>query len=420
MLAGTRRFSLLVRRIRSAKEGRRILQRWMLSKEILRQLPAPARPKQKKLLIVRPDDIGDYLLFRNQLGMYKQSSRWRDYSITLLGNAAWKDLFAMLDGETVDETIWINKNEYLESAPYQLELWTQLREKGFEIAIAPSRTRPLLIDDLCMLAAAPRQAIGSVNTYVHASWNRESDRLYGNLFRPQNAMIHEFNFNAEFASWACGIHYAGRRPLIDYRFRAAPADPYIICFIGANTRSKRWPAGRWIEFIDAYRQSHSSNVVLAGAGVAELHMAQTIQNRTDAQSIVGKVSLPEFLHRVNGAEAVVTNDTMAAHLSVSCNRPTVIIANGVNYFRFTEYDSAGIGNVATLYPEVFTRRRRRMGDGPYPYEAAVSADIASIRAASVIQKLEEKLHARDEATDEPTGESRSAATRSLEMPRAGH
>jgi hypothetical protein len=61
-----------------------------------------------------------------------------------------------------------------------------------------------------------------------------------------------------------------------------------------------------------------------------------------------------------------------------------------------------------------------MGDGPYPYEAAVSADIASIRAASVIQKLEEKLRAREEATDEPTGESRNTATRSLEIPRAGH
>jgi Glycosyltransferase family 9 (heptosyltransferase) len=406
MLTGTRRFSLLLRKVRSAKECRRILRQWVLWKETLRQLPAPARSKRKKLLIIRPDDIGDYLLFRNQLGMYKQSSRWRDHSITLLGNAAWKDLFAMLDRETVDEAIWVNKQEYLESAAYRLELWTHLREKGFEIVIAPSRTRPLLIDDLCTLAAAPLYAIGSVNTYVHASWNRESDSLYNGLFRPQNSMIHEFNFNAEFTAWACGIRYDGRRPRIDYRFRTAPAAPYIICFIGANTRSKRWPVRRWIEFIHAYRQSHSGNVVLAGAGMAELHMARTIQDRTDAQSIVGKVSLPEFLHWVNGARAVITNDTMAAHLSASCNRPTVIIANGVNYFRFTEYGSAGTENVGTLYPDVFTRRRKRMGDGQYPYEAAVSADIASIRAASVMRKLEEKLAARDEATDESTGESR--------------
>jgi ADP-heptose:LPS heptosyltransferase len=413
MLTGTRRLSLLLRRVRSANECRRILRQWALWKETLRQLPAPSRSKPKKLLIIRLDDIGDYLLFRNQLGMYKQSSRWRDHSITLLGNAVWKDLFAMLDRETVDETIWVNKHEYLESAAYRLGLWTRLREKGFEIVIAPSRTRPLQIDDLCTLAAAPLYAIGSVNTYVHASWNSESDCLYNELFRPRNSMTHEFKFNAEFTAWVCGISYEGHRPLIDYSFRTAPADSYIICFIGANTRSKRWPIRRWIEFIDAYRKLHSGKVVLAGAGTAELQMARAIQNRTDAQSIVGKVSLPELLHWVNGAKAVLTNDTMAAHLSASCNRPTVIIANGVNYFRFTEYGSAGIENVGTLYPDVFTHRRRRVGDGPYPYEAAVSADIASIRAASVIRKLEEKLPVRDGAKDALTGDSRYTAVNYL-------
>jgi hypothetical protein len=226
-------------------------------------------------------------------------------------------------------------------------------------------------------------------------------------------MTHEFKFNAEFTAWVCGISYEGHRPLIDYSFRTAPADSYIICFIGANTRSKRWPIRRWIEFIDAYRKLHSGKVVLAGAGTAELQMARAIQNRTDAQSIVGKVSLPELLHWVNGAKAVLTNDTMAAHLSASCNRPTVIIANGVNYFRFTEYGSAGIENVGTLYPDVFTHRRRRVGDGPYPYEAAVSADIASIRAASVIRKLEEKLPVHDGAKDALTGDSRYTAVNYL-------
>jgi ADP-heptose:LPS heptosyltransferase len=409
MLTGTRHLSLLLRRVRSANECRRILRQWALWKETLRELPAPSRSKAKKLLIIRLDDIGDYLLFRNQLGMYKQSPRWREHSITLLGNAVWKDLFTMLDRETVDETIWVNKHEYLESAACRLGLWTRLREQGFEIVIAPSRTRPLLIDDLCTLAAAPLYAIGSVNTYVHASWNSESDSLYNELLRPRNSMAHEFNFNAEFTAWVCGIRYEGHRPLIDYRFPTAPAAPYIICFIGANTRSKRWPVRRWIEFIEAYRQLHSGSVVLAGAGMAELQMARAIQNRTDAQSIVGKVSLPELLHWVNGAKAVLTNDTMAAHLSASCNRPTVIIANGVNYFRFTEYGSAGIENVGTLYPDVFTHRRQRVGDGPYPYEAAVSADIASIRAASVIRKLEEKLPVHDGAKDVLTGDSRYTA-----------
>ena len=383
-----RRISLLLRQVHSAKQSRKILRQWSLWKEILRQLPSPHRAGQKKLLIVRLDDIGDYLLFRNQLGMYKQSSRWKDYSVTLLGNTSWKDLFTLLDPKTVDDAIWVDKHEYLQSASYRLALWTRLRMAGFEVVIAPSRTRPLVMDDLCMLAAAPLRAIGSENTYVHARWNRESDREYDELFRPTNPWSHEFLFNAQFSAWVCGMGYDKRRPHIGYRCQPAAPGSYVICFIGANTRSKRWPVGRWVEFITLYNQSHSGSVILAGAGGQEELMAQAIQDRTGADSIVGKVSLPQLLRWVAGAQAVLTNDTMAAHLSVSCMRPTVIIANGVNYLRFTEYGRLGIENVMTVYPDAFTQRRMRVGEGPYPYEAAVSADIASIRAARVLRALQ--------------------------------
>jgi hypothetical protein len=297
----------------------------------------------------------------------------------------------MLDQKHVDETIWVNKNEYLQCATYRAELWTRLRKQGFETVIAPSRTRPLLLDDLCTLAAAPLQAIGSANTYVHSRWNHESDRVYDQLFRETNPTIHEFLFNAHFSAWVCGSCSSVRRPHIDYSVPSVSPNSYIVCFIGANTRSKRWPAKRWVEFINLHRQGHSLKVILAGAGPADLEMAQYIQERTHVDSIVGKVSLPELLQWVMSARVVLTNDTMAAHLSASCNRPTIIIANGVNYFRFTEYRSIGIGNVVTLYPDVFTRRRNRLGDGPYPYEAALSADIASIQAATVIRQLQEQL-----------------------------
>jgi ADP-heptose:LPS heptosyltransferase len=391
MLIRSRRVSLLLRRMHSVRECWRILGRWTRWRKDLRQLPAPCLSERKKLLIIRLDDIGDYLLFRNHLSMYKNSSRWEGHSITLLGNASWRDLFTMLDQKNVDDTIWVNKNEYLQCATYRAELWSRLRMQGFETVIAPSRTRPLLLDDLCTLAAAPLQAIGSTNTYVHSRWNHESDDVYDQLFPAKNPTIHEFLFNGHFTAWVCGGRSSVRRPHIDYRVQSVSPDSYIVCCIGANTRSKRWPVKRWIEFINLYRQGHSLKVILAGAGTAELEMAQLIQERTHADSIVGKVSLPEFLHWVMGARVVLTNDTMAAHLSASCNRPTIIIANGVNYFRFTEYRSVGIDNVVTVYPDVFTRRRDRLGDCSYPYEAAISADIASIQASTVIRQLQEQL-----------------------------
>jgi len=347
----------------------------------------------KTLLIIRLDDIGDYLLFRNQLPMYKKSERWRKYSITLLGNSSWKEIFTRFDADCVDDIIWVNKGEYLSSAPYRSRIWAQLRGRGFETVIAPSRTRPLLLDDLCRLAAAPLLAIGSTNTYIHPSWNQLSDGLYQHLFTRSDVNSHEFHFNGQFSAWVCGGRFDGSRPSIDCGAdeSSGSVSSDIICFIGSNTRSRRWPARRWIEFINLYRRRYSGKVILAGSSRAELELAVAILAKTDAESIVGKVSILDLVRRVGEARAVLSNDTMAAHLSVSMGRPTVIIANGVNYQRFTDYAEAGIEGVATLYPEVFLRKRRRTAELSYNYPDALTADIASISAAEVLAKLEETL-----------------------------
>jgi len=386
-----RSLSIALRKWDSAKDRRRVLRCFAEWKALQQGLPAP-RPSAANLLIIRLDDIGDYLLFRNHLAAYKKSPRWKQHSITLLGNASWKDLFTNLDKDLVDDTIWVEKNRYLGVAAYRWEIWKQLRARGAGTVIAPSRTRPLLLDDLCMLAAAPPHAIGCVNNHVHAEWNSTSDALYAELFSPREPLAHEFHFNAEFAAWVCGMRSERGRPVIEFRPPLSHgADRYIICFVGANTRSKRWPAKRWIEFIRLYGRQHSGRILLAGAGEADSEMARSIEQRTGAQSIAGTFSLWELLPWVAGARAVITNDTMAAHLGASLNRPTVIIANGVNYTRFTEYRSAGIEGVETVYPEVFIRIRQRLGERSYDYSDAVSADIASIKASTVFERLNELL-----------------------------
>jgi ADP-heptose:LPS heptosyltransferase len=132
-------------------------------------------------------------------------------------------------------------------------------------------------------------------------------------------------------------------------------------------------------------------VILAGHAPVEVEMARAIGERTGAESIAGTASILGFLRWVAGAQAVLTNDTMAAHLGASVNRPTVIIANGVNYNRFTEYTNAGIDNVVTVYPDVFNRIREHIGVVSYNYSDAVSADIASIKASTVFDKLQSVL-----------------------------
>jgi ADP-heptose:LPS heptosyltransferase len=384
-----RQVSLIGRKADSTKDRRRVMRAFDEWITVQKDLSA-VRRRDRTLLLIRLDEIGDYLVFRNQLAAYKASARWKSYRITLLGNERWRELFTELDQPTVDDMIWVNKDRYLENAPYRMAIWKQLRAGGFETVVAPSCMRPLLLDDLCMLAAAPLHSFASVNINVHECWNQLSDRLYTSLFTPSRSLMHEFDFNAEFSTWVSGNRYPGNRPCIEMRPAALGQGAYTICFIGASIRSKRWPTKRWLEFIALHRRHFSGRIVLAGGpSTVELKMADEIQQRTGAESVVGKLTLLELLHWIAGAQAVVTNDTMAAHMSVSLNRPTVIIANGINYMRFSEYSHAGITQVAAVYSKLFNRRRKRLGDRPYAYHEAVTGDIVSIRAATVIEALKD-------------------------------
>jgi ADP-heptose:LPS heptosyltransferase len=383
-----RQVSLIGRKADSVKDRRRVMQNFNKWATAQSELPA-VRHRDRTLLLIRLDDIGDYLLFRNQLTAYKKSARWKSYRITLLGNEAWRDLFTELDQPTVDETIWINKDQYLKSAPYRIAIWKQLRAAGFETVVAPSWTRPLLLDDLCTLAAAPLRSFGSFNTNVHECWNRLSDSWYTSLFEPSRPLMHEFDFNAEFSTWISGYRYPGNRPCIEPRPAVLGRGAYTICFVGASIGSRRWPANRWLEFIKLYRHQFSGRIIVAaGSGASELQIVDKIQQQTGAESITGK-TLCELIQWIAGAQAVITNNTMAAHMSASLNRPTVIITNGINYMRFSEFQHAGITQVVSVYPELFLRRRKRLGDGLYAYHETVTSDIVSIRAATVIESLKE-------------------------------
>jgi hypothetical protein len=127
--------SLVGRRRDAEKDRLRVLECFALWKADLASLP-PATPLSNNLLLIRLDDIGDYLLFRNQLAMYKKSARWGGHRITLLGNTSWRELFQLLDADTVDEVIWTEKNRYLEDSAYRESIWSNLRSRGFDSAVA--------------------------------------------------------------------------------------------------------------------------------------------------------------------------------------------------------------------------------------------------------------------------------------------
>lgn len=359
-------------------QAMRLFKNWRV---FLEQLPK-YEITEKKLAIVRLDDIGDYLLWRNFIEVYKQSERYKDYTITLIGNVVWKSIFEAFDSKFVDETIWVNKQEYLSNEAYRIALWQNIRAQKFETIIGPSRTRPLLLDDLMVLASGATRRLATRNSRGLSKVNKISDAVYTEFFTSKNE-THEFFFNKNFAAFASGLDSNYQSPFLP--ITAAQIIPkQVICFIGASAKSKTWPLENWIELVTLLQQNGFEPLLSGGKN--EINIAEEIVAATQVNSIVGETNLVETLSSISASSAVITGDTMAAHAGVSLSKPTVILANGVNAQRFVAYEEVGFENVKTVYTAQYLRGRR---DKNY---RAVSKDMESIKPTEIFAALQNLLH----------------------------
>lgn len=360
-------------------QSMRLFKQWAV---LIKQLPKETI-SEKKLAIIRLDDIGDYLLWRNFIAVYKQSERFATYSITLIGNVVWKSIFEAFDSETVDETIWVNKQEYLSNEGYRNVLWQKIRAQKFETIICPSRTRPLLLDDLIVMASGAVTRIAVPNSRPVAKANTISDAVYNEFFPVEN-LEHEFVFNQNFASFISCQNIKLLAPFLPIT-SATILSKQIICFIGASAQSKTWPLNNWIELVQLL-QEKGYEPLLSG-GKNEEAIAEKIVNASQVKSIVGQTNLVETIKAIASSIAVITGDTMAAHAAVSLQKPSVILANGVNAQRFVAYEEAGFDKVKTVFTQQYLRSKR---DKHY---RAVTKDMKSIRPMQIFDAVMDLLNA---------------------------
>src|SRR6187551_3084381 len=74
---------------------------------------------RKKILIIKTDAIGDYVLFRNYLEVIRHAEKYKDYEIDLLGNAAWQDIALWFDKPFVSK-FFFTKPFSLYESPWQV------------------------------------------------------------------------------------------------------------------------------------------------------------------------------------------------------------------------------------------------------------------------------------------------------------
>lgn len=317
-----------------------------LQKSIFRRSVAGER----RLLIVKLDHIGDYVLFRNFLQEIKKSERYRGYGITLCGNEQIRSLAEWLDHDSVDEFLWVNKKKVFRNPFYLYRILFRLYGR-FAIAMQPTYSRELMGDLFIKFSIAPeRFGLNGDCNCISRGDKKRTDAWYTRLISVDPESTFEFFKNKDFFEQLLGARLPIARPTIDKYFASAAISKgsplsvqkkFVVLFPGASLALRRWPAAKFAALGDYMETRYGYKIVIAGAPF-DRPLALSIMShssRKDFFDFTSKTSLPELAGLFAMAELIISNDTSAVHFGAAMDVKTVVLSQYNLYGRFVPYPS---------------------------------------------------------------------------------
>lgn len=312
----------------------------------------------KRALVVRLDEIGDYMLWRPVMRHMLSAQVLEGKEITLCGNASWRSLYEQLDVECFHTVIWVDKRRFKKDLGYRLEILQQINRSGFEVVINPTFSRDKRHDDAIVLAAKGKQVYGMVaNEENLRNYEKGYDTgMYHHLFRgPEEAMF-ELMRNRLFAEYVVG----SKMDDFVWQLRKEQLPPvsvilpekYLVIFPGSRSAKRIWPAQYFAEVATYCQQQFDWAVVLCG-GPADISYANTFKQlfRGNVIDLTGATRLPELLTILKGAQWLITVDTGSVHLAAAVGCRVSGIFNGSQYGRFAPYPEELTQTIHAIYPK---------------------------------------------------------------------
>ena len=353
--------------------------------------------KKNSLLILKLDEIGDYILFRNFLKYFKKSKKFGKYNITLCGNIVWKDIFLTFDKDYVNSTIWIDKKKFLKEFIYRKNIINRINN-DFETIINCSYSRNFLIDDTIVKFSNSVESIGFVtDSSSQFHWQKMiSDKYYTQLIKINDSDVFDFNKNKTFIHKILKIESEYNIPFIEKN--PIDSDIKIYCkfalfYLGGRSRYKIWDVSNFLEIAKYVNNKFGLKIILVGSS-EEIIYSKSISDNFDEYNLIdftSKTTLIDLINLLSKAEIFISNDSGLAHIAAAIKTKLVIIANGTHYGRFFPYPQKYVNYVKAIYPNPISESLNGFYKISEKYKFRSKLSINSISIENVKSAVDELL-----------------------------
>ena len=302
----------------------------------------PVLKKNKGLLVVRMDGIGDMVLFRRTLEDYESVFNVKKTDITVLGCKSWGAISNIIfEGYKLRI---IDEHAFARRVFYRFWVGLIVRQIAPEITICDSYLRrAMMADSLVWMVNAPRSisSIPFINESTRAEYTyylSQVDQLVDTGPYPTHEIIRHYQFLSEIL----GETIQPKLPKINWRDQPLQTvydikkSPYAVLNPGSNEYGRRWPFKNYLKIAD-YLRNEGLRVVLVGGKNEKVFDSHNDFNKDDIFDLSGKTELSQLLDIIKHATCVISNDTGPAHLSIALGTPTVVVVGGGHFGSFVPY-----------------------------------------------------------------------------------
>jgi len=359
------------------------------------------RNTTEKVLIIRVDEIGDYLLWRKFITELLEASICNQKEVHFVGNASWKSLFEIEFSEkTFTKIFWLNKNLYKTSIYYRFRFSKNIFQENYSTVINPTYSRAKRVDDSLVKAAKANSNYGFVrNNENYLYYEQSYDRnLYINLLPINQKPVFELNRNKVFTEWITqnkslisNTHLDDTICLPELKTKYQLPETYFVLFPGSRSAKRIWSAENF-NFVSNYLyEKYKITVILAGAASDSQYGVAFENNYTHPiVNLIGRTSLPETLALLKEAKCTLSVDTGSIHLAASVNCLSFGIFNGSQYGRFSPYPNTVSNKIISIYPASIANEISNNTIVNEKYEHIVPIDYNEVTALQVIEMIEKE------------------------------
>lgn len=293
---------------------------------------------KKKLLIVKLDAIGDYIIFRNYIYELKKSKKYRRFDIYLLTSLKNHQVSSDLDNNFC-KSILLNKYTDDFSVDVRNDFINQLNDLYFNTIIVPVFSPDILTHQVVEKIKS-NYKIGfngdTTNQTIHEKFYFEKN--YTKLIDNENKFSHEIERLNSFFESLLDKKIQLRKP--DLSIISKSNMQRIVICPAAGSTLRMWSTNNYAQLICLLHENYEGFEFIVAISDEEYPLFEEI-NRCAKVNLKHFIisSIKDLINIFSSSNLVLCNDSSAAHIAVGVGVKSICISNGNHYGRFIPYPS---------------------------------------------------------------------------------